>query len=94
MSDKYPRVSQTQVDLWLVDAVTKNFLIALDCYKDKVKESTDNGEGFDMSNNDFTCNTLHFREGMKEGFRIAGEPEGLLNHYELIEKEDSEDGDA
>jgi regulatory protein YycI of two-component signal transduction system YycFG len=95
MDDKYPRVTQNQLEIWLSNSVTISYLNCLKFYQESVKDSTNKGEGFDMENNDKTCNMLYFREGLKEGYRIAGEPENLLNHYEMLESEGADnDKDA
>jgi hypothetical protein len=95
MSDQYPRLTPNQVEVWLANPVTQTYLNCLKFYQGDVKDSTDSGEGFDMGNNDQTCNLLYFREGLKEAFRISGEVEDLLGHYKLVEREEKDnDKDA
>ena len=62
MEDKYPRVTQVQVDLWLVDPVTKAYLTCLQTSRTSIQSKISSGEYLDLSNNDRsmnrTCNAL------------------------------------
>ena len=80
--------------LWLNNQVTINYLEALGFYTDEINESLLKGIGFDIENNDKTCNLIQFQHGVKEGFRISKAPELILEKYELIEKEEEDEDNA
>lgn len=87
MPDKYPRVTRAQMDLWLNDPVTKNYLLAVNCYKEDVRDGIANGTYIDRTNNDLTCNELSFREGCVGAAQNLEKPVYMLEHYGLVELE-------
>lgn len=79
--------------MWLANPVTQNFLECLKFSQDEVFDQVAKGNGFDIANNDKTCNVIYFNSGLKEGYRISSEVTALLEKYEMVEMP-QEDPDA
>ena len=85
MRDKYPRVTRTQVDLWLQDPVTKALAQCLEWCEGDVKDEINTGSCIDESNADLTLSRLSKRRGQIEGLVSAGGFENMFSRYEMIE---------
>lgn len=86
MEDKFKRVTQAQLDLWLIDPVTKAYLVCLSELARKTKETLMDGSLIDSCNNDRSMNSTHSALGMVMGYENAMKLEGVLNVCEMVEK--------
>lgn len=85
MEDKYKRVTQVQVDLWLADPVTQAFKTCLQTSCEGVKAKLGAGEYIDSSNNDLSMNSIHSARGWAESLEAMSNFESILNKAEMIE---------
>jgi len=85
MTDKYPRVSQTQVDLWLMDPVTQAYKVCLNTAIVKADKDLASGDNIDITNNDASMNRIHLKVGGKEALRIMSDFENILTISSMIE---------
>lgn len=85
MTDKYPRVSKVQLELWLESPVTKAVLLGYEEIVKKVDERM-RGEYFmDPANNDLSMNEYHRALGVKQGIGNASKFTEVLSMCSLIE---------
>ena len=84
MTDKYPRVTQIQVELWLVDPVTQAVLLGFSELTKKIDEKMNVGGFIDPANNDLSMNEYHQALGVKQGLRSAGDFVDVLKMCEFI----------
>lgn len=85
MKDKYPRVTQIQVDLWLVDPVTKAYLACLQSSHKGFHDKIGSGVFIDSLNNDLSMNKTHKALGSKETLEFMSDFEAVLVAGEMIE---------
>ena len=71
MTDKFKRITQSQLDLWLIDPVTKAYQICLSEMTRNAKDSLIDGSLVDSSNNDRSMNAIHSSMGMVTGYENA-----------------------
>lgn len=88
--DKYPRLTQDQVDIWLDSSVTKAVLDAYQWKQEQLREAFGNGAFVDSANSDITFGQIHSALGEMEGLEKASDPVALLHQYEMIEEKDGE----
>ena len=97
MEDKYPRLTEMQVERWLNDPVTKYLLMSFDNQIKDLEDEINSGR-LRSGDNNLTCMYLDLREGQKNGMRIARDPVSLLKSYALVElskeKEDEVEDEA
>ena len=104
-ADRYPRISQAQLEIWLDSPVTKVYLQSLQWSADQIREVLGKGGFINSSNSDLTFSGIHSALGEIKGLEEAGgvlEESGedyrkervinLLNKYQMI-KGDSIDQD-
>ena len=84
---QHPKVTQTQVELWLKDPVTETLSQCLKWYQDDVKDEINTGSCLDTSNADLTLSRISQRTGQIEGLVTASAFDVLLNRYGMIEEE-------
>jgi len=89
MQDKYPRLTQTQVDLWLDNPVTKTFSDCLGFLRDDFKDSLAAGSFIDSSNADLTLSNVHLNLGHIQALGNAQQFITLFNKFGVIEKENN-----
>ncbi len=85
MEDKYPRVTQIQVDLWLVDPVTKAYLTCLQTSSKKLQDDIGSGKYLDSSNNDLSMNKIHKATGWREALDSMSQFDNILRAGQMIE---------
>ena len=85
MADKYPRVTQTQVDLWLMDPVTQAYKTCLDTAIAKVNAELADGAHIKIDNNDESMNRIHLKIGAKGALEIMSNFENILKVSSMIE---------
>ena len=90
MKDKYPRVTQTQVELWLADPVTQAYKTCLDTAITKADADLASGDNIDIDNNDASMNRIHLKIGGKEALRIMSGFENILTISDMIEVPEDE----
>ena len=83
--DKYPRVTQAQVELWLADPVTQAYKTCLRTNSETVKAKLGAGEYIDSFNNDLSMNKIHSASGWSEALDAMGNFESILSKAEMIE---------
>lgn len=89
--DKYPRVSQVQVDLWLVDPVTQAYKVCLETGAATIGVKLGEGEFINHSNNDLSMNQIHGAIGQKTALEGMSEFSDILNRADMIEVPNDED---
>lgn len=88
MEDRFPRVSQPQIDLWLADPVTQAVMTAITEYEADVREKVGKGQYRIPSNNDLTCNNESHALGMADAYKNMRNAPKMLQFLELVEVED------
>jgi hypothetical protein len=83
--DKYPRVTQVQVDLWLVDPVTQAYLTCLKTTEELIDKKLTSGQCFDFENNDFSMNQVSEAMGAKQMLSSMANFNDVLNVAEMVE---------
>lgn len=93
--DKYPRVSQVQLEIWLDNPVTKNYLHCLTFASEAIGANLALSSFVDSSNNDLSMNKIHSAIGERAGLAGAMSPAYLLEKYGMVEleKEEGEEED-
>ena len=81
---QYPQLTEPQVEIWLAQPVTKTFLQCLQWKWLDVRDQAGVGALVDSSNADMTHALLHRALGQQDGYAEAGQPETLMDHYEMI----------
>jgi hypothetical protein len=90
MQDKYPRLTDNQVELWLNDPCTQALLSCLDWYQGDIKDEINKGTHVDPTNNDLTCNNYFRMTGRKEAFGLSCDFQTLFDRYGLMEEKEDE----
>ena len=85
MEDKYPRVSQVQVDLWLMDPVTQAYKVCLETGAETTGRRISKGEFIDISNNDLSMNQIHEAIGQKLALEVMSKFNDVLIRANMIE---------
>jgi hypothetical protein len=85
MQDKYPRVTQTQVDLWLVDPVTQAYRTCLNTAIENINIKLSVGSYVNPSNNDESMNMLHELLGWKQAAENFLCYESILKQANMVE---------
>lgn len=80
----YPKVTQTQLDLWLKDPVTKTLCQCLEWHQDDVKDELSSGSCVDESNADLTLSKISRRRGQIEGLITASDFGAVLDRYKMV----------
>ena len=83
---EHTQLTQTQVDLWLKDPVTKTLFQCLEWQVGDVKDEINTGSCLDTSNADLTLSRISQRTGQIEGLITAGDFEFLFSRYCMIEE--------
>jgi hypothetical protein len=86
--DKYPRVTRNQLEIWLANPVTLNYLKCLEFEIEKLEVALSNEMLIDSANNDLSMNNIHSALGSKCGLRTAKHFEVLLNSYSMVEEKE------
>ena len=84
--DKFKRVSQVQLDIWLADPTTKAYLTCLKEKQRVIGERLEEGSMIDTTNNDRSMNLIHSALGTKDGLRQACEIEYMFKSCEMVEE--------
>ena len=92
--DKYPRVTQAQLELWIINPVTVCYLQGLDFLNEELKDISCNGSLIDTANNDLSMNKIHSALGEAEGIGKAKEVASILKRYGLIEEAQKKDDEG
>ena len=87
MEDKYPRVSQAQLEIWLHDPVTKAVKLAFTEFEADLREKVGSGSFRNPQSNDLTCNNISHALGMADAMGNCANFAEMLKHLELLEKE-------
>ena len=80
------RVSQLQLDQWLLNPVTLVYLECLEFEKMGVDSLLSSNSLIDSSNNDLSMNTIHSAMGSKLGLNTAMQLEELFVKHDCIER--------
>lgn len=83
--DKYPRVTRNQLEIWLDNPVTINYLKCLEFESEKISKAFSNLSLIDSTNNDLSMNNIHSAIGSREGLRVASQAAFMLNEYGMVE---------
>jgi hypothetical protein len=97
MKEKFPRVTQIQVDLWLNDPVTKAYLTCFSEVSRGISEQLSDCKFIDSANNDSSMNKMHSLFGQRSGINYVSDSLGLLQSCEMItptKPKEEEDGKA
>lgn len=81
---KYPQVTDTQVELWLANPVTRVFVQCLGWKNADSVEAAGTGKVTDSSSADMTHAMLHRSFGHQDAFKEAADPERMLEFYQMI----------
>ena len=84
--DKYPRVTKAQLEIWLDNPVTQNYLKCLDFEVDKLSDAISSGALFDSSDNNLSMNKVHSVMGSRSAMTSAQDFPGLLTSYGMVEE--------
>ena len=85
MKEKFPRVTQAQLDLWLIDPVTKAYLTCLSETSRGLGEQLSACQFIDSTNNDTSMNKMHSLFGQRAGIEYVSNAVPLLKACEMIE---------
>lgn len=86
----YRKTTKAQLELWLIDPTTRNYLFSLWASRDIHKEIQGNGGCIDFESADKTFANLLRNEGTKEGYTSAMNPVNELLRSGLLEGEEIE----
>jgi hypothetical protein len=83
--DKYPRLTENQLELWLANPCTQHLF---ECLKFRIGDINDllASPSIRQADNNLTCQTMDNLQGQKTGLEAASDPVALFRHYELIEE--------
>jgi hypothetical protein len=91
--DKYPRVTQSQLEIWLDNPVTVNYLKSLEFLSDAIGDTLKSVGLIDSTNNDLSMNRIHSAMGSQNALSTALDCTELLTKYGMVEeKEKSDEG--
>ncbi len=90
MEDKHKRVTQAQLDLWLIDPVTQAYLTCLKDLSKNIGARLSSGELLDDANNDYSMNLTSKALGAKSMAETMSSFESVLLAGEMIEVEKDE----
>ena len=85
MEDKHKRVTQAQLDIWLIDPVTQAYLTCLQDLANNIGSRLSSGELLDCANNDYSMNSIHKAIGAKSMAETMSSFESVLTSGEMIE---------
>jgi hypothetical protein len=96
---EFPQVTESMLEIWLANPVTKAYMRCLQWKADDQRDAAGTGELVDSSNADMTHALLHRSLGQRDAYIVAIKPEGLLDYYKMIfrppppeEEEEAADG--
>ena len=90
--DKYPRVTQAQLELWLADPVTIKYLHCLNLSAVDIEKYMSIGSYVHMTDPNITHTRAHAELGRKEGYLFASHPEHIFITCDMLEdKKEPED---
>ena len=93
MEDKYKRVTQAQLEIWLDNPVTQKYLQCLGWSKEQIQEVLGKGGYIDSDNNDKSMNRIHSALGEQAGLEKAQDPTAILIAHQMLELEAEEEHD-
>ena len=85
--DKYPRLTENQLELWLNDPCTKYLIDCLE-WRQKDIDALLASPSLRQPDNNLTCQTMDNLQGQKTGLDTASDPVALFRHYELVKEEE------
>lgn len=88
MEDKFPRVTQTQIDIWMNDPVTHAVLSAYSEISNRIDAGINSGSFIVLDNNDQSMNQLSLARGHKQGLENAKQIKNVLELCQFIEKDE------
>ena len=87
MTDKYPRVTRTQVDLWLIDPVTQAYKNCLDTAVKNANGKLSDGSLIDPTNNDLSMNRIQETIGWRSAIEGLSGFGNTLSLADMIKAE-------
>jgi len=84
---QYRELTQSQLEIWLNDPVTKTYLQCLWWSQDQVKEVMGSGLLVDRSSMENTYGQIREAEGQKTGLSQAMDIVGQLRRHKMIEED-------
>lgn len=90
---EFPKLTEIQVELWLGDPVTINYLRCLDWLRLDTRDAAGSGELIDSSSADLTHALLHRALGRQDAYVEASNPEQIFDRYVMIEHPEPEEKD-
>ena len=85
LRDKYPRITQDQISIWLADPVTKTYFQCLHWMKEDVMDDMGKGGCIDSTNSDHTFAKSNVNLGYQQGLTYAYDYKLLFNRFAMVE---------
>jgi hypothetical protein len=89
MEDKYPRLTEDQISLWLNDPCTQYLLKCLEFKTGDLNDALAHPSNRQADNN-LTCQRIDLMQGQKMGIVTASDPVALFHSYDMVEVKDVE----